>query len=455
MIYDLSRLTDDMLDAVGGKARGLCLLSRCGLNVPRGFVAVGIDSETAAQAAADYYEKSGMGSVAVRSSAAAEDGADFSSAGQYSTYLNVSGKHGVKKAIDKCVQSLENDTARRYAAYFSAAKSAGMNVIVQEMVDADVAGVCFTQHPGDTDSILIEAVCGLGEKLVGGTSTARSYSVSKASLSAAGDDVLDADMVRTIARQARQASDQLGYPLDTEWAMSGGTLYWLQARPITTTETVDAFELDTKNITADSVLTTCNVGEMLPGAVTPLSLTTSVASIDFGMRKMIVQSGAAKSYDDVLPGSCIVHVGNHLFINFTPLYSMGDHILGATREGVELSICDRILDDTPKPPVPHVPLVRKLNNARKYFGCLFGVKRACRKIDLLARRIQIADHDTPKALYDDIDQHLPALDEAFWLHYIGSGHSGSMSSALFLILMEQGCSVEESQDEAGRRDGRH
>ena len=60
MIYKLSQLTDDMLEIVGGKAKGLCLLHRCGLNVPDGFVAVGIDSETAAQAAADYYEKSGL-----------------------------------------------------------------------------------------------------------------------------------------------------------------------------------------------------------------------------------------------------------------------------------------------------------------------------------------------------------------------------------------------------------
>ena len=240
----------------------------------------------------------------------------------------------------------------RYAEYFSAAKSAGMNVIVQQMIDADVAGVCFTQHPDGTDDILIEAVDGLGEKLVGGTVAARTYSVPKDTLVVDGDAILSVQMARTIAQQAQQASIQLGYPLDAEWAVKDGTLFWLQARPITVTEFADAFELDTKNITDDSVLTTCNVGEMLPGAVTPLSLTTSVASIDFGMRKMIVKSGAAKSYDEVPKGSCIVNVGNHLFINFTPLYRMGDSVVGATREGVELSICDRILGDTPKPPVP-------------------------------------------------------------------------------------------------------
>ena len=445
MIYELGQLSDDMLDTVGGKARGLCLLSRCGLNVPDGFVAVGIDSETAAQTAADYYESCGLNKVAVRSSAAAEDGTDFSSAGQYSTYLNVSDKHSVKIAIDKCVRSLHSNTAMRYAQYFSTAESTGMNVIVQEMIEADVAGVCFTEHPDDADSILIEAVRGLGEKLVDGTVAARTYNVPKDLLTISGDDILSAEMARAIAQQAQRASEEMGYPLDTEWAVKDGTLYWLQARPITTTEAIDAFELDTKNITEDSVLTTCNVGEMLPGAVTPLSLTTSVASIDFGMRKMIVKSGAAKSYDEVPPGSCIVNVGNHLFINFTPLYRMGDSVLGATREGVELSICDRILDDTPKPPIMHVPLIKKMNNARKYFGSILGVNRACRKLNQLSRRLEIADHDTPEALYDEISRKLPALDEAFWLHYIASGHSGSMNSALLLILMKEGYSAEETK----------
>jgi pyruvate,water dikinase len=397
------------------------------------------------QAAADHYERSGLGVVAVRSSATAEDSADFSSAGQYSTCLNVAGKQAVKQAVFQCVRSLENETAQHYSQYFSGAKSAAMNVIVQEMIDADVAGICFTQHPNDTDSLLIEAVRGLGETLVDGTAQARTYSVSKHAMEADGDDMLTAQIICTIAQQANAASAALGYPLDTEWAVKDGKLYWLQARPITVTEEIDAFELDTKSIAPDSVLTTCNVGEMLPGAVTPLSLSTSVASIDFGMRKMIVKSGAAKSYDAVPKESCITHVGGHLFINLTSLYVMGDAIVGATREGVELSICDRTLDDLPKPPVKSVSKLARINNARKYFSILFRVKGACRKLDKMSRRLSIADDGTPEALINEIGQKLWWLDEAFWLHYIASAQSGSMSSALLLILLAEGMDSEESK----------
>ncbi len=445
MIYQMNRLTDDMLETVGGKARGLCLLHRCGLNVPDGFVVVGADNETAVQAAADHYEKSGLGTVAVRSSATAEDGTDFSSAGQYSTCLNVTDKHAVKQAIAQCVRSLENETAQHYTQYFSGTKSAAMNVIVQKMIDADVAGVCFTQHPHDAESILIEAVRGIGETLVDGTAHARTYSVPKDAMEAEGDDVLGKEIIGAIAQQASKASAALGYPLDTEWAVKDGILYWLQARPITVTEETDAFELDTKNIAAGSVLTTCNVGEMLPGAVTPLSLSTSVASIDFGMRKMIVKSGAAKSYDEVPKESCIAHVGGHLFINLTSLYVMGDAIVGATREGVELSLCDRTLDDYPKPPVKSVPTIAKINNARKYFSILLGVKKACRKLDKMSRSLSIAAQDTPEALIDEIGQKLWWLDEAFWLHYIASAQSGSMNSALLLILLAEGMDAEETK----------
>ena len=91
-IYDLKSIPGDAMETVGGKAKGLYELSRCGLPVAKGFVAVDIDSEVALQAAADHYEESDLDTVAVRSSATAEDGADFSSAGQYDTVLTYRAK---------------------------------------------------------------------------------------------------------------------------------------------------------------------------------------------------------------------------------------------------------------------------------------------------------------------------------------------------------------------------
>ena len=106
MIYRITQIPEAELPNVGGKARGLYQLSACGLNVPDGFIVTDAGADTAADDAAEYYEKMGLGKVAVRSSATAEDGEDFSSAGQYSTYLNVEGAEAVRQAVRDCAASL-------------------------------------------------------------------------------------------------------------------------------------------------------------------------------------------------------------------------------------------------------------------------------------------------------------------------------------------------------------
>jgi pyruvate,water dikinase len=345
----------------------------------------------------------------------------------------------VANAIRECVASLRSGAAQQYASYFGAAASGGMCVVVQQMVKADAAGVCFTRDPNG-GGIRVEAVEGLGENLVSGRAETHIYREEDGMQ---GDALLSAELLRELADSARKAREALNAELDMEWAVQDGTLYWLQARPITVADAPDPFELDTRQVSEGDVLTTCNVGEMLPGAVTPLSLSTSVAGIDYGMRKMIWKSGCIRRIEDIPPQSCIANFGNHLFINITQLYRIGDHVVGATREGVALSLCGRTLPGTPQPPVPKVSTLAKLNNARKYFSILLGVKGACKKIKRLAERKGFSPQDDPAALLREIDGRLWEIDEAFWLHYIASAYSGSMSSALQIILMEQKRDEEE------------
>lgn len=439
-IYALQDIPEAVLPHAGGKARGLCALIRSGLAVPPGFVLTDITTEADIRSAAAYWRQSGLDTVAVRSSATAEDGADYSGAGQYHTALGVRGEEAVASAIRDCVASLRSDNARHYAAYFGAAKSADMCVVVQQMIEADASGVCFTRSPAG-GGIRIEAVQGLGENLVSGRVTARVYTTEDGA--AAGDDLMSGALLKQIASDACKARDAFGMELDLEWAAKDGVLYWLQARPITVCDAPDPFELDTLSVTDSEVITTCNVGEMLPGAVTPLSLSTSVAGIDYGMRKMIWKSGSIRRIGDVPPQSCIANFGNHLFINITQLYRIGDHVLGATREGVTLSICGRTLPGVPQPPIPHVTRLQKINNARKYFSILLGVGRACKKIKRLALRPGFREQSDPAVLLAEIGKRLWEIDEAFWLHYIASAYSGSMSSALQTILMEQGRDEEQ------------
>ena len=442
-IYSLDSIDSAGLEKAGGKAKGLYQLFSCGLNVAAGFVIIDIDSEINVQEAADYYEKSGMGRVAVRSSATAEDGADFSSAGQYLTVLGAEGKQQVKKAIKQCLGSLTGETAKSYSSYFSEAKSEKMSVIVQQMIEADVSGVCFTQHDGDDGFVHIEAVVGLGESLVSGQEQANTYIVQKDSKQAQGDELLTAEMVRSIADEAVKASAELGMPLDTEWAVASGELFWLQARPITVTETVDPFELDTQYIDENHVLTTCNIGEMMPGAVTPLTLSTSIYSIEYGFRKMIIVAGGAKDFDDVPQGSCIESIGNNLFINITTCQRISDSVLASDRNGTAIAICGRIIEEAPQLPLPHIGKLRKALNTRKYFSMLMKTNKACKQLNKLAERFWIEQKQTSAEQYEAIDKVKGVLDEAFWLHYIPSAHSGAMNSALFFILLAEGMEPDD------------
>ncbi len=88
-IYNLNNIPAEIHSVVGGKARGLSLLNQYGFSVPAGFVVLDIENDEDYAIAAQEYTKQNLGVVAVRSSATLEDGLDYSSAGQFSTFLNV------------------------------------------------------------------------------------------------------------------------------------------------------------------------------------------------------------------------------------------------------------------------------------------------------------------------------------------------------------------------------
>ena len=109
--------------------------------------------------------------VAVRSSATAEDLADASFAGQQETYLNVRGPDDLLAAVRDCWASLWTERALTYRARQGIdPSSVALAVVVQQMVDAEAAGVMFTANPanGRRDQLVISAAWGLGEAVVSG-----------------------------------------------------------------------------------------------------------------------------------------------------------------------------------------------------------------------------------------------------------------------------------------------
>jgi len=121
-------------------------------------------------------------SVAVRSSATAEDLPDASFAGQQETYLNVSGEDNLLEKTVKCWSSLFTPRAIFYRTQKGFRhEDVLISVGVQKMVNAKAAGVMFTLNPvtGDRNQIVIEANWGLGESVVSGAVTPDYFVVDK------------------------------------------------------------------------------------------------------------------------------------------------------------------------------------------------------------------------------------------------------------------------------------
>jgi pyruvate,water dikinase len=204
--------------------------------------------------------------VAVRTSAIGEDSEEATFAGQQETYLWVRGVDEVCDAIRKCWASLYSAEAVSYRAEMADDREVpAMGVTVQLMVDAAVSGVMFTCNPvsGDPSTVAVNASWGLGLAVVGGEVTPDEYRVSKVTrevlsrsigpkeieyvpdpsgsgtarteVPAERRDVacLGADQLAELVEVARRVESHFGGHQDIEWAIAGGELFMLQARPVT------------------------------------------------------------------------------------------------------------------------------------------------------------------------------------------------------------------------------
>ncbi len=214
-------------------------------------------------------------SVAVRSSATAEDLPEASFAGQQETFLNVKGIDSVLLHIKKVFASLYNDRAIAYRVHHGFAhEEVALSAGVQRMARSDLgaSGVAFTldTESGFRDAILITSTYGLGELLVQGAVNPDEFYVYKKGLVEGRNTILqrtlgtklqkmiyadvgkgvqtvetsaqerhsfslsDADVLE-LAKQALLIEQHYGRPMDIEWAKDGldGQIYILQARPET------------------------------------------------------------------------------------------------------------------------------------------------------------------------------------------------------------------------------
>ncbi len=202
--------------------------------------------------------------VAVRSSATAEDSKLDSWAGELETYLNTTEKN-ILKNVKKCWASLYAPRALFYRIERKMQrKSVSVAVVIQKMIQSEVAGICFTVHPitKDKNQMIIEAGYGLGEAIVGGMITPDAYVIEKKSLTILDINIseqkkmikwaknknqnvtvskekqskqkLKNSEIIKLSKIVRNIEKHYKSPQDIEWAYAKGKLYITQSRPITT-----------------------------------------------------------------------------------------------------------------------------------------------------------------------------------------------------------------------------
>ncbi|HSR21238.1 MAG TPA: PEP/pyruvate-binding domain-containing protein, partial [Anaerolineales bacterium] len=254
-VISLNDLQPKDAQRVGMKAARLAELLQAGFPVPHGFVLTldafeeavgqhGGESATPPDLPAAWQQalRAAMTAfqdfdVAVRSSAAAEDLPGASFAGQYETILNVRGVDAALRAVQRCWDSAADPRAALYQARRSAGDTRNMAVLVQRMVAAEAAGVAFSANPvtGNRGECVINAVRGLGERLVSGQATPDEWLVAgdTARPTRSVEGAIDRDQARALAELARKVEAHFEQPQDIEWAIADGVIHLLQARPIT------------------------------------------------------------------------------------------------------------------------------------------------------------------------------------------------------------------------------
>jgi pyruvate, water dikinase len=262
----LAKARDERL--FGSKAVGLGQAIRHGLPVPPGVAlsgsiveAVAAGEDSAIREVVQSATPLG-GPLAVRSSAADEDGAAASFAGQHLTLLNVPSAEALTSALSEVWWSANSDSAITYRQRVGLFTRPSVGVVVQVLIDPECAGVMFTRNPvTGTDERVVEASWGLGEAVVAGLVLPDHYRLDRSGVvlerkpglkkvavrrAPNGGTIeeklprelverlcLSDDQLQELNRLASRCEEVYGLARDVEWAIASGTLYLLQCRAIT------------------------------------------------------------------------------------------------------------------------------------------------------------------------------------------------------------------------------
>jgi pyruvate,water dikinase len=217
----------------------------------------------------------------VRSSSTAEDLANSSMAGQFTSVLGVRGWAALLDAVETVLRSGQRREGSR-----------PMAVLVQPQLETHCGGVLFGLDPvvGDTRHLVIEAVEGTPDSLVSGRANAVHCVVSPTGRLIAGGSARQRQLLprrrrRKLANLARHAAAAFGGPQDVEWAVSDDRRLWLlQSRPVTAVAEPVA--------THGPIFGTGPVAETFPDPLRPLEVSLWIDPLRDGIAGALQVTGA-------------------------------------------------------------------------------------------------------------------------------------------------------------------
>ena len=434
---------------------------------------------------------------AIRSSGIGEDSSESSSAGQMDTFLNIQGFENIIDAVRYCWSSSVSYQVVDYRRQNGQDLIESMGVVIQEMVDADVAGVLFTNDPitGDESKMCINATYGLGESVVSGKITPDSIVIKRKAdgvleieTITIGDKLIqvtsqhekgemktaenntDTDKknmclkkndVYRICKQGLEIESKLNSAQDIEWALSKDTLYILQARPITTfgMDADEEFihEFDSPLVSNSMLLTTANVQEMMPGAVSTLTSNFFGAACERSLKL---------GYHRRLGIKFPVHVTTSMFtfsgipmLNLTPVGATTiNSISGAkSKTNAEIFVVGQSVKEHTLEMIRNY-YGRQLSNSKiicKFIAQLLLENKADSQLfeyyKNIADTYEIGDgKETAKELYDCIDRKITDYFE-MWHAYVYKSRQSSTWSGIVMAVLKgksEDMSIENLADVA-------
>ena len=304
---------------MGGKAYNLARLEEFNIRVPDWTVISDAEIEHSTDQQLEEKVKKYFGestlemNFAVRSSASCEDGDEHSFAGLFESKLNI--RFQSLAEVIRLIRNSKNSS--RVQSYLKAKKieeEVELNVIVQELIDPDVAGVAFGQHPFKKGSKakVINAVFGLGQALVDGTVNADTYEIEEKSIeskiahkhitlvSTLSGGLEEQELTKEKAnspcltrKQILEIEEILDFlalnfecPQDIEFAYKNGNFYLLQTRPITQIFSGGEY----------IVWDNSNIIESYPGMVSPLTFSFIIKMYDFVYKQLVLFLGASPKH---------------------------------------------------------------------------------------------------------------------------------------------------------------